>query len=77
MPEIVAIGECMIELFSDEPIGSADTFQRAYAGDTKQRAPHGVPSSGPRAGTSPAPPRTTSATICWAPGARTASTLPQ
>ena len=34
MPEIVAIGECMIELFSDEPIGSADTFQRAYAGDT-------------------------------------------
>ena len=34
MPEIVAIGECMIELFSDEPIGSADTFHRAYAGDT-------------------------------------------
>ena len=34
MPEIVAIGECMIELFSDEPMGSADTFQRAYAGDT-------------------------------------------
>ncbi len=34
MPEIVAIGECMIELFSDEPMGSADTFHRAYAGDT-------------------------------------------
>lgn len=34
MPEIVSIGECMIELFSDEPMGSAETFQRAYAGDT-------------------------------------------
>ena len=34
MPEIVSIGECMIELFSDEPMGSAHTFQRAYAGDT-------------------------------------------
>ncbi len=34
MPEIVSIGECMIELFSDEPMGSAETFHRAYAGDT-------------------------------------------
>ena len=34
MPEIVAVGECMIELFSDEPLGQASTFQRAYAGDT-------------------------------------------
>ena len=34
MPEIVSIGECMIELFSDEPMGSAHAFQRAYAGDT-------------------------------------------
>ena len=34
MPEIVAVGECLIELYSDEPIGVASQFHRAYAGDT-------------------------------------------
>ena len=34
MPEIVAVGECLIELYSDEPIGTASRFHRAYAGDT-------------------------------------------
>ena len=34
MPEIVAIGECLIELFSDGPIGSASSYNKAYAGDT-------------------------------------------
>ena len=34
MPEIVAVGECLIELYSDEPIGEASRFHRAYAGDT-------------------------------------------
>lgn len=34
MPEIVAIGECLIELFSDEPIGSAPYFEKSFAGDT-------------------------------------------
>lgn len=34
MPDIVSIGECMIELFSDEPIGQASTFNKSYAGDT-------------------------------------------
>ncbi len=34
MPDIVAVGECMIELFSEDPLGSASTFRRAYAGDT-------------------------------------------
>ena len=34
MPEIVAIGECLIELFSDKPIGEAETFHRSFAGDT-------------------------------------------
>jgi len=34
MFDIISIGECMIELFSDEPLGSAESFHRAYAGDT-------------------------------------------
>jgi 2-dehydro-3-deoxygluconokinase len=34
MPDIVSIGECMIELFSDEPLGAARSFQKSYAGDT-------------------------------------------
>ena len=33
MPDIVAIGECCIELFSDGPIAAASSFQRAYSGD--------------------------------------------
>ena len=34
MPEILSIGECMIELFSEEPIEVADTFTRSLAGDS-------------------------------------------
>ena len=34
MAEIVAIGECLIELFSEEPIGTAPGFHKSYAGDT-------------------------------------------
>ena len=34
MPDMVTIGECMIELFSDKPIESAVTFERSLAGDT-------------------------------------------
>ena len=33
-PEIVALGECMIELLSDEPLDVASTFRKSYAGDT-------------------------------------------
>ena len=34
MPEVISIGECMIELFSEDPIESADTFTRSLAGDS-------------------------------------------
>lgn len=34
MPDLISIGECMIELFSEEPIGEADTFTRSLAGDS-------------------------------------------
>jgi 2-dehydro-3-deoxygluconokinase len=34
MPEIVSIGECMIELFSEQPLGESETFQRSLAGDS-------------------------------------------
>ena len=34
MPELVSIGECMIELFSDQPLEEAATFHRSMAGDT-------------------------------------------
>ena len=34
MPDVVSIGECMIELFSEDPIESADTFTRSLAGDS-------------------------------------------
>ena len=34
MPEILSIGECMIELFSEEPIEEAHTFTRSLAGDS-------------------------------------------
>ena len=33
-PEIVALGEAMIELLSDEPLEVASTFRKSYAGDT-------------------------------------------
>ena len=34
MPDMVTIGECMIELFSDKPIEFSATFERSLAGDT-------------------------------------------
>ena len=34
MLDIVSIGECMIELFSEEPMGEAETFKRSLAGDS-------------------------------------------
>ena len=34
MPDIVSIGECLIELFSDEPLRSAPSFRKSFAGDT-------------------------------------------
>ena len=34
MPDLISIGECMIELFAEEPIETADTFTRSLAGDS-------------------------------------------
>ena len=34
MPDLISIGECMIELFSEEPIEEADVFTRSLAGDS-------------------------------------------
>ena len=34
MPEMLSIGECLIELFSEEPIQKASTFNRSLAGDS-------------------------------------------
>ena len=34
MPDLISIGECMIELFAEEPIEVADTFTRSLAGDS-------------------------------------------
>ena len=34
MPDLISIGECMIELFSEEPMESAGVFQRSLAGDS-------------------------------------------
>jgi 2-dehydro-3-deoxygluconokinase len=34
MPEIISIGECMIELFSEQPMEEAESFQRSLAGDS-------------------------------------------
>ena len=34
MPDLISMGECMIELFSEEPIEEADTFTRSLAGDS-------------------------------------------
>ena len=33
-PDIVSLGECMVELHSEEPIARADSFHKAYGGDT-------------------------------------------
>lgn len=32
--DVISIGECMVELFSDEPLAKASTFQKAFGGDT-------------------------------------------
>ncbi|MBI4307392.1 MAG: sugar kinase [Chloroflexi bacterium] len=34
MIEIVALGECMVELYADGPIAQASVFHRSYGGDT-------------------------------------------
>tara|TARA_Y100000590_G_scaffold89968_1_gene101344 strand:- start:1928 stop:2872 length:945 start_codon:yes stop_codon:yes gene_type:complete len=34
MPQIISIGECMIELYSDKPLDLASSFNKSYAGDT-------------------------------------------
>jgi len=34
MPDIVSLGECMVELYSEEPIARAGSFHKAYGGDT-------------------------------------------
>jgi 2-dehydro-3-deoxygluconokinase len=34
MPDMLSIGESMIELFSEEPMGTAETFTRSVAGDS-------------------------------------------
>ena len=34
MPDMISMGECMIELFSEQPMETADTFQRSFAGDS-------------------------------------------
>ncbi len=34
MPDLVSIGECMVELFSDKPLGEAETFRKSLAGDS-------------------------------------------
>ena len=34
MPDLISIGECMIELFAQEAIETADTFTRSLAGDS-------------------------------------------
>ena len=34
MPDLISIGECMIELFAEEPIENAETFTRSLAGDS-------------------------------------------
>ena len=33
MHDIVSIGECLVELFSDGPVADAKFFHRAYSGD--------------------------------------------
>ncbi|MBW3624972.1 MAG: sugar kinase, partial [Armatimonadetes bacterium] len=34
MPELLSLGECMIEFFAEEPLDAAEAFRRAYGGDT-------------------------------------------
>jgi 2-dehydro-3-deoxygluconokinase len=34
MPDLISFGECMVEMYGDEPLGTANTFHRSYGGDT-------------------------------------------
>jgi 2-dehydro-3-deoxygluconokinase len=34
MPDLLSLGECMVELYSEQPIEEADTFTRSLAGDS-------------------------------------------
>ena len=34
MPELLSMGECMIELFSEDSIEDAQTFRKSIAGDS-------------------------------------------
>lgn len=34
MPDIIALGECMVELYAGRPLGEAASFRRSYGGDT-------------------------------------------
>ena len=34
MPQLITIGECMVELLANQPLEEADTFHRSLAGDT-------------------------------------------
>jgi len=34
MPDLLAFGECMVELFSDQPIAESRTFTRTFGGDS-------------------------------------------
>ena len=34
MPDIVSLGECMVELYGDKPLAQAECFYKSYAGDT-------------------------------------------
>lgn len=33
MPEILSLGECMVEFFAEEPLAEAEKLQKAFAGD--------------------------------------------
>ena len=33
MPDILSLGECMVEFFAEEPLSEAETLQKAFAGD--------------------------------------------
>jgi 2-dehydro-3-deoxygluconokinase len=33
MFDLIGLGECMVELYADQPLGSANTLQKAYGGD--------------------------------------------
>jgi len=34
MPDLLALGECMVELFSEEPLADAPSFVKTFGGDT-------------------------------------------